>query len=244
MAWSTLPRRSPVPPQFRNAELNLLRSRADRAFMAGHATLHDARTRKNLSLAELSSRTSLSPAVVRKIDEGRFGELPPGLSEGGLLVTSLLSAGGIGIAAYEALKSTIQGVIEDYLKGHPRRQVWLLVAIFLVAYAIIAHRYVTLALEHWGDDEHGRARARDFLVWHIGFWCRYAPRRDDGSYPTMQEREARRDGLTPLDALLARTDADAHGWVADRLLAGDEIIAEYAPASRGAEARSGVEAAG
>ena len=108
----------------------------------------------------------------------------------------------------------------------------------------IYRRYVALALEHWGDDEHGRSRARDFLVWHLGFWCRYAPRRDDGSYPTMQEREARRDGLTPLDAMLARTDADAHRWLADRLLAGDEIVVDDAPPLGGAEAASLLEAAG
>ena len=47
----------------------------------------------------------------------------------------------------------------------------------------VYRRYVELALEHWGDDEHGRSRAREFLVWHLGFWCRYAPRREDGSYP-------------------------------------------------------------
>lgn len=111
MAWSTLPRRSPVPPQFRNAELNLLRSRADRAFMAGHATLHDARTRKNLSLAELSSRTSLSPAVVRKIDEGRFGELPPGLYARSYVRSF---AGAVGLDPAETLKE-----VEHLLPGAP-----------------------------------------------------------------------------------------------------------------------------
>jgi len=50
----------------------------------------------------------------------------------------------------------------------------------------IYRRYVTLALEHWGDDDHGRDRLREFLKWHLGFWCRYAPRRADGSYPSMQ----------------------------------------------------------
>ena len=39
----------------------------------------------------------------------------------------------------------------------------------------IYRRYVTLALEHWGDDDHGRGRLREFLRWHLGFWCRYAP---------------------------------------------------------------------
>ena len=105
-------------------------------------------------------------------------------------------------------------------------------------------RYVALALEHWGDDEHGRARARDFLVWHLGFWCRYAPQRDDGSFPTMQEREGRRAGLTSLDGLLARADADAHEWLADRLLGADDIVVEDAPEPSGSEARPTIEAAG
>ena len=107
----------------------------------------------------------------------------------------------------------------------------------------VYRRYVALALEHWGDDEHGRSRVREFLVWHIGFWCRYAPQREDGSFPTMQEREGRREG-TPLDALLARADADAHGWLADRLLAGDDIVVQDAPPPSGTEHRSTLEAAG
>jgi tRNA-dihydrouridine synthase 3 len=32
----------------------------------------------------------------------------------------------------------------------------------------VYRRYVALALEHWGDDEHGRARAGEFLRWHLG----------------------------------------------------------------------------
>jgi tRNA-dihydrouridine synthase 3 len=108
----------------------------------------------------------------------------------------------------------------------------------------ICRRYVTIALEHWGDDEHGRSRVREFLVWHIGFWCRYAPRRDDGSYPTMQEREGARKGMMPLDVLLARTDADAHVWLADRLLARDAIVADAAPVTTGGEQQQTVEAAG
>lgn len=51
--------------------------------MEGHPNiqthLHQARMNRNLGLGELSARTSLSPAVLRKIDEGRFQELPAGL---------------------------------------------------------------------------------------------------------------------------------------------------------------------
>ena len=89
-------------------------------------------------------------------------------------------------------------------------------------------RYVALGREHWGDDELGTQRLREFLVWHLGFWCRYAPRRADGTYPSMQQR----DSLTPaapLDALLARQDAAAHGYLADQLLAGTTPDLDLAP---------------
>jgi hypothetical protein len=92
----------------------------------------------------------------------------------------------------------------------------------------IYRRYVELAKAHWGADDHGLARIREFLLWHLGFWCRYAPRRADGTYPEMQRRETwtPRD---PLEALLARSDAPAHEFLADRLLAGDAIEAAAAP---------------
>ena len=41
----------------------------------------------------------------------------------------------------------------------------------------VYRRYVALAREHWGDDDHGTTRVREFLRWHLGFWCRYAPQR-------------------------------------------------------------------
>jgi tRNA-dihydrouridine synthase 3 len=82
----------------------------------------------------------------------------------------------------------------------------------------IYRRYVALALEHWGDDEHGRSRIREFLRWHAGFWCRYAPRRTDGSWPSMQEREGAWTPRSPLEALLARSDGAALDFVTDELL--------------------------
>lgn len=41
--------------------------------------LHRARLASGLSLEDLLGRTALSVGVLRKIDEGRFDELPPGL---------------------------------------------------------------------------------------------------------------------------------------------------------------------
>jgi tRNA-dihydrouridine synthase 3 len=87
----------------------------------------------------------------------------------------------------------------------------------------IYRRYVELAVEHWGNDEHGRDRVRQFLRWHAGFWCRYAPRRADGSWPSMQQREANVVPRSPLEALLGRHDDAALEYVTDQLLAGGDF---------------------
>ncbi len=89
-------------------------------------------------------------------------------------------------------------------------------------------RYVALGREHWGDDELGTKRLREFLLWHLGFWCRYAPKRTDGTYPSMQQRESSAQ-RTPLEFLLARQDAAAHAYLADQLLAGATPEVEGAP---------------
>ena len=93
----------------------------------------------------------------------------------------------------------------------------------------IYRRYVALALEHWRDDERGRENVRQFTVWHLNFWCRYAPRRADGTWPTMQARESAERAQAPLDRLLARADAAAHAWIAERLLTGAALDPDEAP---------------
>lgn len=95
----------------------------------------------------------------------------------------------------------------------------------------IYRRYVTLALEHWGDDAHGRSRVREFLRWHVGFWCRYARRHDDGSWPGMQQREAAPAVRSPIEALLSRGDEPALEYVTDRLLAGEALDPGAVPAA-------------
>jgi len=92
----------------------------------------------------------------------------------------------------------------------------------------IYRRYVALAREHWAPrdrssateslDEYGRTRLREFLRWHAGFWCRYVPRRPDGTWPSMQQRESAFAPRSPLEALLARTDDAALDYVTDQLL--------------------------
>jgi tRNA-dihydrouridine synthase 3 len=93
----------------------------------------------------------------------------------------------------------------------------------------VYRRYVDLARAHWGDDDHGRTRAREFLRWHLGFWCRYAPRRGDGSWPSMQAREPGEFARSPLEALLARSDDVALDYLADTLIAGRTCDPEAVP---------------
>jgi tRNA-dihydrouridine synthase 3 len=103
----------------------------------------------------------------------------------------------------------------------------------------IYRRYVALAKAHWGEDEYAQTRIREFLLWHLGFWCRYAPRRDDGTYPSMQQRESWTPP-TPLDALLSRPDPAAHAYLADALLA-DAPVDPDGPAPATSSAAPGVD---
>ena len=93
----------------------------------------------------------------------------------------------------------------------------------------LGRRYVDLSTAHWGDDQHGRTRVREFLRWHLGFWCRYRPPRADGTFPTMQARDEGFVPETPLDALLARSDDAALDYLADRLLSREEVVPESVP---------------
>jgi tRNA-dihydrouridine synthase 3 len=43
----------------------------------------------------------------------------------------------------------------------------------------VMRRYLDHALEHFGDDAKGRARARRFLIWHLHFWHRWRPYTED-----------------------------------------------------------------
>jgi tRNA-dihydrouridine synthase 3 len=130
-------------------------------------------------------------------------------------------------------------------------------------------RYVALAVQHWGRrpeaasgqpeaadgepsraeagdravlDAHGLERVRDFLRWHVGFWVRYAPRRPDGSWPTMQQRESAFVPRSPLESLLARHDDAAVDYITDELIAGGDLASP--PAAGGPESEPVVAAAG
>lgn len=117
-------------------------------------------------------------------------------------------------------------------------------------------RYMALAIQHWGRrpdaptaqdaaddhspgataspaprilDDHAHERVRDFLRWHVGFWVRYAPRRADGTWPTMQARESTFVPRSPLEALLARADDAAVDYITDELLGGGRLDAPPPP---------------
>jgi tRNA-dihydrouridine synthase 3 len=105
-------------------------------------------------------------------------------------------------------------------------------------------RYVTLALEHWGEDDHGRERVRQFVRWHLDFWRRHAPRRNDGSYPSIQEREPGDANGTAVDLLLARPDDAAMDYVTECLVGKREIDPVLAPAPSSAREDSFVDAEG
>jgi tRNA-dihydrouridine synthase 3 len=116
----------------------------------------------------------------------------------------------------------------------------------------IYRRYVELARAHWSTpdgkplDEYGRTRLREFLRWHAGFWCRYAPRRPDGSWPSMQQRESSFVPRSDLEALLSRSDDAALDYVTDQLLDDGDLTSppEPAPAEPHRDSRAEVLEAG
>jgi len=101
---------------------------------------------------------------------------------------------------------------------------------------VVMERYVALALEHFGSDERGRRRLTEFLKWHLQFWCRFVPRRPDGSLPSMQEREEHFEPRSELEALLTRNDEPALEWWIRRLLDGESAAGEPPAAPVGADA--------
>lgn len=108
----------------------------------------------------------------------------------------------------------------------------------------IYRRYVTLAKAHWGEDDYGLARVRMFTRWHLDFWCREVPRRADGTFPAMQIREVDFQPRTPIEGVLARTDAAALDYLADCFVLGREIEEQAVPPPGTAYAQPLVEAEG
>ena len=109
---------------------------------------------------------------------------------------------------------------------------------------VIYRRYITLAKAHWGADDHGLERVRQFVRWHIDFWHRYVPRHEDGTFPNIQVRERQLHHPSPLDALLARTDDAAHDYLADCLTFERDVDPAAAPQVADAREQEFVEAEG
>jgi tRNA-dihydrouridine synthase 3 len=94
---------------------------------------------------------------------------------------------------------------------------------------VLYRRYAALAIEHWGSDDHGLTRVREFTRWHAGFWCRYRAPHADGTFPSMQERDAGPRPGSSLDDLLARGDDPALDYLTDCLVTGAPVDPASAP---------------
>ncbi len=101
----------------------------------------------------------------------------------------------------------------------------------------IYRQYAELAAEHFGRDERGQKRVREFLSWHVGFWCRHVPRRPDGTYPAMQEREEHFEPRSELEGLLSRNDPAACEWVTTLIIDGIEKAGPPPPPPSGESER-------
>jgi tRNA-dihydrouridine synthase 3 len=108
----------------------------------------------------------------------------------------------------------------------------------------IYRRYVMLAKAHWGEDDYGLARVRMFTRWHLDFWCREVPQRPDGTFPAMQIREPEFLPRTPMEGVLARTDAAALDYLAECLVREREVEERAVPPPGIAVSEALVEAEG
>jgi len=89
----------------------------------------------------------------------------------------------------------------------------------------VLRRYCDLALEYFGDDEKGTARARKFFLWHWNFWHRYRPWKpeeftDHWPDSLIQARNPRVEG-DPDSVLLASAEESDHELIWGRVLGRD-----------------------
>jgi tRNA-dihydrouridine synthase 3 len=117
-------------------------------------------------------------------------------------------------------------LIKPWIFGEARRGYWDITAAERLR---LYRRYVDLAREHWGDDDHGLARVGTFIAWHLDFWLRYTPRDANGEFPAMQRRDSRNAARSPLEALLARDDRLAIEYLTDCLLHRRDVVPGDAP---------------
>ncbi len=84
----------------------------------------------------------------------------------------------------------------------------------------VLRRYVELALEHFGDDERGRTRARQFFAFHQDFFRRYRHGVDRQAVNADDPREWGEPPRDDLEAWLCRADAPAIDALAHWLVDG------------------------
>jgi tRNA-dihydrouridine synthase 3 len=86
----------------------------------------------------------------------------------------------------------------------------------------VLREYRDLAIEHFGDDDHGRVRVREFLVWHLDFFNRYRPVASEtfgpDDHPLLQSRLAEPPAAEGWLAWTYSSDPADHERLADRLL--------------------------
>lgn len=111
----------------------------------------------------------------------------------------------------------------------------------------LLYRYVALADEHFGADALGRSRTREFLLFHLGFMCRYRPlvegvyRTPEYAHPLLQTRMQPLTVGDPLEVLLARTDEAGQRHLAAIAL-GEAAEDQPAPAPAAADGPAAADA--
>lgn len=93
----------------------------------------------------------------------------------------------------------------------------------------LLRRFRELCLDHFGRDDRGQLRTREFLVWHLDFYHRYRPEPSQApnleEHPRIQTRQLNPAAdLESLEGMLYSADPEAHARVAGRLM--DEIDRE------------------
>jgi tRNA-dihydrouridine synthase 3 len=77
--------------------------------------------------------------------------------------------------------------------------------------------------DHFGDDELGHKKSKNFLPWHFEFFARYTPypeaeyKSESLESPLIQKRVKASDQIPPLDTLMINRSSDAHGLIANAL---------------------------
>ncbi len=98
----------------------------------------------------------------------------------------------------------------------------------------LLRRYVRLAREHFGEDERGERRVRDFLLFHLEFFSRYRAQEAEpfasSATPRLQQRQDRPEGVSGIHALLYENDEASQARLVDLLLGKDAPPPDHAAA--------------